>query len=126
MSNPLPIDSVGFTFPPKLYDFLKYIALVILPAAAALILGLGVALNWSPATGIAGILTLVDTFLGTILGKSANNYKQQTPMVFGDLIIQQDPDGVPNGMRLVGHHEGFVFEDQSQVVLNVKREQNLK
>lgn len=125
MSNPVPVNSVGFTIPPKLYDFLKYIALIILPAIAALILGLGVSLNWSGATITAGVITLVDTFLGTILGKSSSNFKQQEPIVFGDIVVQQDPDGAPAGIRIVGHHEGFVFQDQSQVVLNVKREQVL-
>lgn len=126
MSNPLPVNNAGFTIPPKLYDFLKYVALVILPAVAALILGLGVILNWAPATGVAGVIALVDTFLGAILGKSASNFKQQDPMIFGDLVIQQDVDGTPVGMKLVGHHETFVFEDQGQVLLNIKREQNLQ
>jgi hypothetical protein len=116
------VDSVGFIIPPKLYDFLKYMALVILPAVAALILGLGVTLNWAGATGVAGVITLVDTFLGAILGKSASNFKQQEPIVFGDLVIQQDVDGSPMGMRVVGHHENFVFEDQGQIVMNVRRE----
>lgn len=126
MSNPLPVNSVGFTIPPKLYDFLKYVALVILPAVAALVLGLGVTLNWSAATVVAGVITLIDTFLGAILGKSASNFKQQEPMIFGDIVIQQEPDGRPVGMRIVGHHENFVFEDQSQVLLNVRREQTLE
>lgn len=126
MSNPLPVDPVGFTIPPRLYDFLKYVALVVLPAVAALVLGLGVTLNWPGATVTAGVLTLVDTFLGAILGRSASNYKQQGNMVFGDLVIQQGPDGSPVGMKLVGHHENVIFQDQSQVVLNVKREQSLE
>lgn len=126
MNNLPPASSIGFTIPPKLYDFLKYVALVILPAVAALVLGLGVTLNWSPATTVAGILTLVDAFLGAILGKSSSNFKQQEPMTFGEIVVQQNRDGTPNGLRIVGYHENFVFEDQSQVVLNVKREQQLE
>jgi hypothetical protein len=118
----LPANETGFTIPPKLYDFLKYVALVILPAVSALVLGLGVTLNWSPAVGVAGILTLIDTFLGAILGKSASNFKLQEPIVFGEIVVKQHNDGSPAGLRMVGYHENFVFEDQSQVVLNVKRE----
>jgi len=125
VSNPLPVNNTGFTIPPKLYDFLKYVALVILPAVAALILGLGVVLNWSPATGVAGVIALVDTFLGAILGKSASNFKQEMPIVFGDLVIKQDPEGTPLGMKFVGHHENFIFEEGKPVLLNVKREQEL-
>lgn len=126
MEKNLIADETGFIIPPKLYDFLKYVALVILPAVAALVLGLGVTLNWSSATVVAGVITVVDAFLGAILGKSATNFKQQGSMVFGDLMIKQDPDGAPNGMYIVGHHENFVFEDQSQIVLNVKRERPMQ
>lgn len=119
------MNDTGFVIPPKLYDFLKYVALVILPAIAALILGLGVLLAWSPAAAVAGVVTLVDTFLGTILGKSASNFKNQEPNVFGDLIVTQDYHGTPTGMRIVGNVENPVFEENKQVVLNVKREQDL-
>ena len=98
-------DDTGFTIPPKFYDFLKYVALVVLPAVAALILGLGVTLSWGGATVTAGVITLVDTFLGAILGKSASNYKQQSPNVLGNLVVTQDPDGTPAGMRIDGTWE---------------------
>lgn len=119
------MNETGFVIPPKLYDFLKYVALVILPAMAALILGLGVILNWSPATIMAGIITLVDTFLGTILGKSASNFKTLNPDVFGDLVITQNQNGVPSGIRIVGNVENPVFTENSYVMLKVKREQEL-
>lgn len=125
MSTPLPANNSGFTIPPKLYDFLKYVALIILPAVAALVIGLGLTLNWSPATGVAGVITLIDTFLGAILGKSSTNFNQQIPAVFGDLVFKQDPDGTSIGIKFVGHHENFIFEDGTPVLLNVKREQDL-
>lgn len=126
MSSPLPANSTGFTIPPGVYDFLKYIALVILPAVAALVITLGTLLGWDQATVIAGGITAVDTFLGIILGKSSSNFKMQEPIVFGEIVVKQDADGTPNGMKIVGYHENFVFEDQSQVVMNVRREQTLK
>lgn len=116
------MDNAGFTINPKAYDFLKYVALVILPAVAALVIGLGITLNWSSAPVVAGVVTLVDTFLGAILGKSASNYKSQAPNVLGDLVITQDYDGTPTGMKVVGQKENPIFQEGSQVVLNVKRE----
>lgn len=116
----------GFTINPKIYDFLKFVALVILPALAALVIGIGLALNWSGATGVAGVITVVDTCLGSILGQSARNFKDQAPNVFGDLVVKQDIDGRPVGFGLVGHRENPIFEDGGQVVLNVRREQPLQ
>jgi hypothetical protein len=118
------VNDTGFTLNPRIYDFLKWIALVVLPAVAALVIGLGISIHWDDATAVAGIVTLVDTFLGAILGKSASNFKKQEPdNVLGDLIIMQSGSGVPTGMRIVGTKENPIFTEGTQVLLNVKREQ---
>lgn len=117
------MNNTGFTLPPKLYDFLKWFALVVLPLAAALVITLGQLLHWDASIVVAGVLTAVDTFLGGLLSKSASNYKQSDMQAFGDLIVKQDVDGTPMGLKLVGYHESPVFEEGSQVYLNVKREQ---
>lgn len=115
------MDNDGFTIPPKVYDFFKWVALVVLPAAAALVLSLGVLLNWSSATAVAGVITLVDTFLGAVLGKSASNYQAHNTL--GDLVIHQDVEGLVDGMRVSGKVQDPVFKDGGKVILNVKREQ---
>jgi len=117
------MGNTGFTINPKLYDFLKWIALTVLPAVATLIIGLGETLNWSGAPAIAGVVTLVDMFLGAILGKSSSNFKDQATM--GDLVISQDQAGVPTGMRIVATKDTPIFTAGSHVLLNVKREQQM-
>lgn len=116
------MDETGFTFPPKVYDFLKYLALVVLPAIAALILGLGLVLHWDGAIPIGGIITLVDTFLGAILGRSSGNFKAQDPQAIGDLVFGTDPDGNAQINRLTVHQENPVFTAGSKVYLNVVRD----
>lgn len=113
-------DTPGFTINGKAYDFLKWIALVVLPALSALILTLGITLNWSGAEVVAGVVTAVDTFLGAILGKSASNYHEQQNM--GDLVIMQDHDGAVAGMKVVGSKENQIFAEGETVNLTVKRE----
>lgn len=120
------MSDAGFTLPPKLYDFLKWIALTVLPAAAVLVVTVGTILHWDGAVVTVGILTAVDTFLGVLLGKSSSNFKQQDPMAFGDLIVKQDVDGTPIGLKVVGNQENPVFEDGGKVYLNVKREQMIE
>jgi hypothetical protein len=120
------MDNTGFTINPKIYDFLKYVALVILPAMAALIIGLGEVLNWSSASVVAGVVTLVDTFLGAVLGRSARNYKNQEPDDFGDLIVMQDQFGIAAGMKIVGKQENPILQDGGRVYLNVRREVKLE
>lgn len=61
----------------KLYDCLKWIALVVLPALASLYIGLGQFWTIPYPEQIAGTIMLVDAFLGTILGISSINYAKQ-------------------------------------------------
>ena len=60
----------------KIYDFLKYIALIALPAAAALYAGLAMTWGWGHTEQILCTLTLTDTFLGALLQLSKNKYNK--------------------------------------------------
>lgn len=59
----------------KLYDTLKWIALVLIPALGALYFGLSKIWGFPMGEEIVGTLTTIDTFLGTILGISNVKYK---------------------------------------------------
>ncbi len=58
----------------KLYDILKFIALVVLPAAATLWAALGKIWGWPMVTEVTATICAVDTFLGALLGVSSANY----------------------------------------------------
>lgn len=61
----------------KLYDCLKWIALVVLPALASLYIGLGQFWSIPYPEQIAGTIMLIDAFLGTILGISSIQYAKE-------------------------------------------------
>jgi len=115
------LNDTGFTLPPKLYDFLKWIALVVLPLAVALIITLGQLLHWDASEVTAGVIAAVDTFLGGLLGKSSTNYKQAEPEVFGNLVFGQDEDGAYAKSVQVTKNAP-VFPVGSKVAFNVVRE----
>lgn len=60
----------------KIYDILKYTALIVLPAIGTLYFA--VAGIWGLPYGeqIVGTITAVDTFLGALLGLSAYKYNK--------------------------------------------------
>ena len=62
----------------KTYDILKFVAVRLLPALATLVIALGQIWNIEYAGLIAGTITAIDTFLGTVLGVSSKNYWQAT------------------------------------------------
>lgn len=119
------MTDTGFVIPPKLYDFLKWIALAVLPLAAALVITLGTLLHWDGATTTAGVITAVDTFLGLTLGKSASNYKKNEPDAVGDLVFGTDVDGSAYMKTVRVNQENPVFNDGAKVYLQVVREHPL-
>jgi hypothetical protein len=63
----------------KQYDILKWIALVLLPAIGTLYFGLAQIWGFPYGEQIVGTITVVDTFLGVILGISNAQYKIDNP-----------------------------------------------
>jgi hypothetical protein len=61
----------------KTYDILKWIALVMLPAASALYFGLSQVWGLPYGEEIVGTISVIDTFLGALLGISNVNYNKQ-------------------------------------------------
>lgn len=60
----------------KVYDILKWIALILLPALGTLYFALAGIWGFPYAEQIVGTITAIDTFLGVLLGISANTYKK--------------------------------------------------
>lgn len=58
----------------KVYDILKWIAMVVLPAVATLYFALAGIWGFPYGEEIVGTITAIDTFLGVILGISSANY----------------------------------------------------
>lgn len=61
----------------KTYDFLKYIAQIVLPALATLYLALAGIWNLPYGEAISGTIMAIDTFIGAILMLSSNNYNKK-------------------------------------------------
>ena len=60
----------------KVYDILKWIAQILLPALGTLYFALAGIWNFPYAEAVVGTITAVDTFLGVILGISTINYNK--------------------------------------------------
>lgn len=60
----------------KVYDVLKWVALILLPALGTLYFAIAGIWGFPYAEQIVGTITAIDTFLGVLLGISANTYKK--------------------------------------------------
>ena len=65
----------------SLYDVLRYIALVALPAVGALYFALAKIWGFPYGTEIVGTISAVDAFLGALLQISTNNYNKEQELL---------------------------------------------
>ena len=61
----------------KLYDILKYIAQIVLPALGALYFALAKIWGFPYGTEIVGTISAVDAFLGALLKISTDQYNKE-------------------------------------------------
>lgn len=64
----------------KLYDVLKWIAMILLPALGTLYFALAGIWGFPYAEQVVGTVTAVDTFLGVLLGISTSQYNKSNNM----------------------------------------------
>lgn len=93
ISDFLP-TSEGFSA--KVYNFLKWITLIFLPAFATFYFALSTPFELPNAEGVLAACAALATFLGALLGISNANYKSSGAAYDGQVVVEQDPnDGHP-------------------------------
>lgn len=77
----------------RTYDILKWVAQIFLPALGALYFGLSQTLGLPAGEEVVGSITVVDIFLGTLLGLSSQRYNRSDAKYDGALIVDTaDPE----------------------------------
>lgn len=63
----------------KVYDILKWVTMIVIPALATAYVGLAAVWGWPYADEIAKTAAVVCTLLGALLGISTAQYNKQEP-----------------------------------------------
>ena len=69
----------------KVYDILKYIAQIVLPALGTLYFALAQIWNLPYGEEIVGTITAIVTFLGVVLKISSNKYQEKVANLEGEV-----------------------------------------
>lgn len=104
----------------RLYDILKWIAQILLPALGALYFGLADLWDLPKAVEIVGTITIVDTFLGAILGIAKARYDKSDDRFEGVANINYDAGGL-NGVMLNMRVHPEDLSDGTPVTFQVKK-----
>jgi hypothetical protein len=81
----------------KLYDALRFMAVIVLPALGALYFGLANVLGLPAAEQVVGTITVLDTFLGVLVRTMRKSYEKSDARFDGAIHIAADEEeGVSN------------------------------
>ena len=65
--------------PDRIYDLMKWLTLVVIPALTTAYVGLSAVWHWPYATEVAKTSAVICTLLGALLGISTAQYNKQEP-----------------------------------------------
>jgi hypothetical protein len=102
----------------KMYNWLKFLALVVLPALGTLYVALAALWGLPSAQAVSGTILAVDTFLGALLQISSANYNSSTAQ--GTLAVHETDDKKIFQLELDGDPEKDL-EGRDRVVLKVRK-----
>jgi hypothetical protein len=107
----------------KLYNYLKFLALVVLPALGTLYVALAALWGLPSAQAVSGTILAVDTFLGALLQISSSNYNSAVTQ--GTLNVPKAGGGKLFDLQLDGDPEEAI-EGKSHVVFKINHEETPK
>lgn len=104
----------------KTYDFLKWVAQIVLPAAGTLYFALAGIWGFPYGEQIVGTITAIDAFIGAILKISSDNYQGD-----GELIVDtSDPFKDVYSIAISDYPD--ILASKDRVTLNVTHPQHMK
>lgn len=101
----------------KLYDYLKWLAQIALPAFGALYIALAALWDLPKPQEVAGTILALDTFLGVILGISQVSYGKQIGS--GTMHVQESSDKVLYNLELDDNPEDLQKMKEVHFKVNV-------
>lgn len=87
-------------FSNNVYDKLKFLAQVLLPALGTLYFGVAGIWGLPHAQDVVGTIVVVDTFLGIVLGLSTQQYKNDDSRFDGHISVESDEEAGETRMNV--------------------------
>jgi hypothetical protein len=93
MTETLETTSDGFVLSGPIYDKMKFVVQVLLPALSTLYFTLGSIWDLPNVEQVVGTLAAIAIFLGVLLGLSSKNYNASEVKYVGDLVPTEKANG---------------------------------
>ena len=103
----------------KVYDVLKFLAQIGLPALGTLYFALAGIWGLPAAEQVVGTIVAIDTFLGVLLGISTSAYDKSDAKFDGTMEVGETPEG-KSIFSLNLNEDPEILENKEQIVFKVK------
>jgi hypothetical protein len=113
------VKNSSVLFTGKIYDRLKFLVQIVLPALATLYFTLGVLWGLPEVEKVMATLTAIATFLGVLLGLSSSSYDKSLSKYDGMITVNNDPDQVPFDIETFGDPKK-ALEEKKELRLMIK------
>jgi Putative phage holin Dp-1 len=105
----------------RTYDFLKYLAQIVLPGLGTLYFALAPLWDLPKPQEVVGTIIAVDTFLGLCLGLASKKYVPPEPPYDGTMTVDTTPDKKTFNLELNDDPEPLELKDRVVFKVNSTR-----
>lgn len=107
-------------FSNKMYDLLKFVAQVLLPALGTLYAAVSGLMEWPNTEEVVGIIIAVDAFLGVLLSYANKQFLDNDKNFAGDLhVVQTEDEGLQTMLAFNPETPPESLADQKTVLMKV-------
>lgn len=110
----------------RVYDVLKWVAQILLPALGTLYFALAGVWGLPNAEEVVGTIVAVDTFLGALLKVSANAYAKSDARFDGAVLVDEDDEGEKSYSLKVSPVDLHEFHAKDEVVFKVQNRRHAR
>ncbi len=115
-------NTLGPYFSNKVYDRLKLVAQIVLPAIASLYFCLSSVFDLPAVIEVVGSLSFTDTFLGALLVISSKQYIESGAAYDGEFVVEADGGGMRNVLLVLdGDPEELIDKEVLSFKIRAKK-----
>jgi hypothetical protein len=112
----------GFVFSEKLYNRVKWVTTILLPAVSTFYFTLSGVWDLPYTTQVIGTLAALATFLGVLIGISTKSYNNSENRFIGDMVFETTEDGKKT-FTLAFNEDPIDLELFPEVTFKIKKEE---
>lgn len=105
----------------KQYEVAKWLVQIVMPAVASAYFALSQLVGLPAGGTVAGVMAILTTLVGTVLGISTKQYNQSDARFDGYIEAEVDPGGVKTINLVVNGDPETAIEERDELIFKINR-----